>query len=274
MKRTLIQLFYTLSVMTVPALAEENQCISTLKSYEENYQFVKEVSDKQRLAYLDSAKELCRDNAVHAIFKSKILVNMAKVDDAFLILDNAIANYSQPIGDVLYEKAELVRRMVGAGYDRKTIHQGVSYEQAISLFMQALKTKTNVKPLIYLGMSEAYISNNQLDKAAENANLGIQLDNKIARFYSLLGIIETKKEDFSKAQYYLELSATRQGSGYLKEPDTVLALAKVLCNAQRKDLVIDLVNKAVEIAASAENIPDLQAAYNIAKHCPHPNPLG
>jgi tetratricopeptide (TPR) repeat protein len=274
MKRILITVLYMTSVVATTALAEGSQCISALKKYENNYQFIDKVSDKKRLAYLASTKELCRDNSVHAIFQSQVLISMAKVDDAFLVLDSAIANYSQPIGDALYEKADLMRRMIDAGFDKESIHQDMSYEKSIFLFLQALKTKTNIKPLIYLGLSESHIAINALDQAIEYAKKGIELDDNIARLYSLLGVIESKKDNFLTAQQYLEISAKKQGTRYLKEPDTVLALAKVLCNAKRKDLVIDLVNKAIKTIPYSEDIPDIQEAYGIAKHCPHPNPLG
>ena len=260
-------------MFSVEAIATENNCITELKKYESEYQFLSNVSDKQRLAYLNSIQKNCKDNGIHTIFKSKVLLDMGKVADSFLILDESIANYYQPIGDLLYEKADLMQRMISAGYKNHSEYE-LSYTESILLYKQALKTNTNVKPLIYIGLAQVHIYIEELDKAIDYLKSGIKLDNNIARMYSLLGIIESKKNNLAKAQHYLEMSAKIQGMGYLKEPDTVLALAKVFCNAKRKDLVIDLVNKAIETISHSEDIPDIQQAYDIAKNCPHPNPKG
>ena len=269
-----IKAVYISSLISGLTLAEESQCFTALKAYENNYQLSDGSSNEKRLVYLKSIKSICRDNAIHVIYQSRVLVDMRKVDDAFLILDEAIANYSLPIGNALYEKADLMQRIIFSGYKNHSEHKDISYKESILLFKQALKTDTNIKPLIYAGLAEVHILINELDEAIEYASLGIKLDNNIARFYSLLGIIESKKNDFLKAQHYLEISANKQGMAYLKEPDTVLALAKVFCHNKRKDLVIGLVNKALDTIPHSEDIPDLQKAYDIAKNCPHPNPMG
>jgi len=258
---------------SVEAIATEDRCITELKKYESQYQLSAKVTDKQRLAYLSSSEKICDGNAIHSIFKSKLLLDMGKIDDAFLILDDSIANYYQPIGDLLYEKADLMQRMIFAGYKNNSEHD-LSYAESIVLYKQALQTNRNIKPLIYIGLAQVHIYIEELDKAIDYLKAGIKLDNNIARMYSLLGIIESQKNNLTKAQQYLEMSAKIQGLGYLKEPDTVLALAKVFCNAKRKDLVIDLVNKAIKAIPNSEDIPDINQAYDIAKNCPHPNPLG
>ena len=190
------KIIFLFGLLCTEVIAAESKCITELKTYENEYQLTETISDEKRLTYLQSIKPSCRDNALHAIFQSNVLIGKGKVDDAYSILDNAIANHSKPIGNVLYEKADLIQRMISAGYDSNSIHEDITYEESIHLFKQALKTKTNVIPLVYLGLAEVHIAINELEKAVEYANLGIQLDNNIARLYSLLGIIASKKNDF------------------------------------------------------------------------------
>jgi len=272
--RSLVKnILFLFCIFSADVFSMDKGCIAELKKFEVEYKYNEGVSNVQRLNYLESIKNICRNNAIHSVFQSKTLLKMKRVDEAFLLLDDSIANYSQPIGDLLYEKAVLMQRMVFAGFKSKTEYS-LSYEEATLLFKQALKTSTNMKPLIYLGLAEVNIQINELDRAIENLDNGINLDSNIARLYSLRGIIESKKGNFENAQEYLGMSVNIQGMKYLKEPDTVLALAKVFCHAKRKDLVIDLVIKAREITPHSDDFSDLQEAYDIAKNCPHPNPLG
>ena len=186
---------------------------------------------------------------------------MHRFDEAFAVLDDGINKKLAPVGNLLYEKADLMHTLLSSRV------RTYNYTEINSYFERALKSKNTVLPTIYLGLGEMAVLMGNLDKAMEYLHKGSALNEKISRFYMLGAIVETKKKNYRQAYKYLEGAIEMGEKEYLLFPDTVLAMATILCHFKRNDLAKIAVDQATALIKESDELPDLISARKVVDEC-------
>lgn len=251
---------------SVYASSNEDECIPLLIEYEKRHGGNinnEKYSDKDRLKYLLNIQVECQNNAMYTIFYANVLVDLKNFDKMFEVLDEAIKLEIQPLAHLLHRKGHFMYLLSHAEIRK------FDYDEIKLIYLQALKEKNTIEPLIYLGLAEVALLNSLFDEAMGYASKGAQLDASISRFFTIGSIIESKKGNYAKSIKFIEIAITKDGDRYLQHPDVVLAIANALCQMQRSDLVENIINQSAELI-NFYNHPELLEAKKIARECTIP----
>ncbi len=265
MLKLLVGSFFIIMLFSVKLSAkEEAACEAVLFEYKNEFgglSINKNHTEEEALKYLLSNEQICQTNAVYYFIRSNVLYDLAKYDEALTLLNKAIKRKAVPLGTVLYQKANIMRRLTQwqvRNYD---------YSMIRDLLIEAENAEHTNGVLIYLELAEVLVLMNELDEAMKILNSAVVLDPSLFRFFSLAAIIETKQENFQTAEKYMNIAIQKGGQTSLNQPDSVLAFATIHCHNKRNEEARIMVDNIRNLISERDELTDLIAAKKVVDEC-------
>lgn len=254
--------------------AEPVDCNESIHAYHEKYGDYSrngKPSYPERLTYLESIESpSCLNNAYFSIAKAQLLVFLGRFDEALQLLDDADRKRLKPRAYVLETKATTL--LLLRKYDAVKITQ--SLDDINALYQEALEIESKEGqppnfPVYYAGLATvAYLKGNY-DDAAKLISIALEVGQDLpSKYYSLAGVIASKQKRWNDVVRFIEMSMQRDKNIYLREDETVRAMAEAFCHLGRNDLAARAISLAITENPVLADAPDIHTAQEIVKNCP------
>lgn len=264
-----IQIFNFILVLLILSLFNahagvNNTCEVGLESYEAKfggYVNNQKFSNNERLKALTLIENECKAQSFHTLFVARVLDEKGEYNEALSVLNDGIKRMAQPLGNLYFYKAQLMRRLAYAQV------QNIKYEAVIKTYKQALAHDNTFEAPIYLGLAETAVLMSDFEVAYEYLDKGINIDSRLTRFITLASVIASKQADYQKAMTYIKVAAQRIGDRYLEQPDVVLALVLSLCKLGEEQMAREGLARAIAKQPESVGMPDIIEAKKVVNEC-------